>query len=160
MPHAGRRIAGGVDHQVDPVVAKNCLDVFRDPGPAGALRGIRIRGRVALGRPADARQILARPRRVQIRDRGNVDAGRADRLGQEHRGELAAADDPDPDRIVPRLAFEQQAVEVHAARSADPDIGVVRQSSGSASMGLKSRWAIHPGRLKRRMWFSTWHSDR
>ena len=160
MAHARWRIAGGVDHEIDRFVAKYRLDVLRDPGPAGALRGARIRGGIALGRPADARQILARPRRVQIRDRGDMNARRADRLGQEHRSELAATDNADPDRIVPRLAFEQEAVEVHAARSADPDIGAVRQSSGNASMGLKSRWAIHSGRLKRRIWFSTWHSDR
>ena len=36
----------------------------------------------------------------------------------------------------------------------------VRQSSASGSMGAKSRWAIHALRWKRRMWLSTWQSDR
>ena len=32
-----------------------------------------------------------------------------------------------------------------------------RQSSPRHSMGVKSRWATHSGRLKRRMWLSTRH---
>ena len=35
--------------------------------------------------------------------------------------------------------------------------GRIRQSSFRGSIGLKSRWAIHSGRLNRRMWLSTRH---
>ena len=36
----------------------------------------------------------------------------------------------------------------------------VRQSSANASIGVKSRWAIHSARLNWRMWLSTRHSER
>ena len=160
MADAGRRIAGRVDYQIDGSLAEHRLDIVRNPGAAGAERGREIRRRVSLGGPADARQVPPRGLGVQIGDDGDMDAGRADRLGEKHRGELAAAEDPDADGIVVGLPLAEQPVKVHAAASADAGIGAVRQSSGSASMAAKSRWAIHSGRLKRRMWLSTWHSDR
>ena len=160
MLHARRRIAGGIDHQLDRFLAEQGLDIVGNPGAARPDRRGEIPRRMALRRPADTRQIFAGGPGVQIGDGGDVNARRADRLGKEHRGELAAAENADPDRVVLRLAFPEESVKVHAARSADPGIGAVRQSSGNASMGAKSRWAIHSGRLKRRMWFSTWQSDR
>jgi len=51
-------------------------------------------------------------------------------------------------------------VEVHRPTLSRAGSGWVRQSSASASMGAKSRWAIHSGRVKRRMWLSTRHRDR
>ena len=118
MLHARRRIAGGVDHQIDRLLGEQRLDIVGNPCGAGAERRAEIGRPVALGRPADARQILPRPGRVQVCDGGDVDARRPDRLGQEHRGELAAADNPDPDGPVLRIALQQEAVKVHAAYSA------------------------------------------
>src|SRR5438477_10773441 len=34
-------------------------------------------------------------------------------------------------------------------------LGQRRQSSATHSIGVKSRWAMYSGRLKRRMWFDT-----
>ena len=73
--------------------------------------------------PADAPARLARAVRRQIGDRGDLDAGRGRHLGQEHRAELAGADQPDahrpaaPDRelvqIHPRLPFPASGFVAH-----------------------------------------------
>ena len=118
MLYTRGRIAGRIDDQVDRLLPEQRLGIVGDPGRPGAVCRIEIRGCIALGRPADARQILPCNGRVQIGDGGDVDARRADRLGEEHRGKLAAADYPDPDGVVLCLTLQQEAVKVQSAYSA------------------------------------------
>ena len=160
MPHSRCWVTGGVDDEIDGLFAERRLRIINNPRRTRTQRRSKIGTGVAFARPADARQVFASTLRVDVGNDSDMKSWCPDRLGEEHRGELSAPDNTDADRIVLSLPSQQQAVKIHATASAVPGIDSVRQLSDNGSMGAKSRWAIHSGRLKRRMWLSTWHSER
>ena len=95
---AGGRAAGGVDHDVHERAGDQRVGVVGDAGRAGRARpppGSRAAKR-ASSQPT-RRSACARPVRRQVGHGDQVDAGRARRLRQVHRAELAGADQADAD---------------------------------------------------------------
>ena len=129
--------------------------------PARAVVGrrrVKAVASIRAARPADLPAGPAGPLDVEVGDGGDLER-RVGHLGQEHRAELAGADEPHPDRPAGCRPFLRQAEEVHEPTPA-VEARSPRQSSASGSMGVKSRCAIHGARAKRRMWLSTRHSER
>ena len=84
---AGGGVAGGFHHHLDIRRGHHRRRVVGEAGRGDALLG-----------PADAPAGLARAIRREVGDRGDLDAGRGGHLRQEHRAELAGADQPDAHR--------------------------------------------------------------
>ena len=87
MDDAGRRAAGRLDDHLDIGIGAG-LGARRDEPGAGDARRI----------PADRAAGVARPLGVEIGDHRDLDARHGRHLVEEHRAELAGADQPDPDR--------------------------------------------------------------
>ena len=94
--------------------------------------------------------------RIEIRDHAHLDPDRRGRLAEEHRAELAGADEPDPHRPGGGGTLAELIVDVHRDQAAAwESASSAMQSSASGSMGRKSRCATHSGRLNLRIWLST-----
>ncbi len=114
---AGGRATGGVDDDVHERARDHRVGILGHEGRAAA-RGRLQRARGEPGVvPADPAQRFARPVRRQVGHRDEVDAGRARRLRQVHRAELAGADQADPDRPALVGAPPQLREEGHGAFS-------------------------------------------
>ena len=101
--------------------------------------------------PADGPAGGAGPFGVEIGDDRDIDAGHRRRLVQEHRAEFAGPDQPDLDRAPGRGAPLRELVEAHgvsaAARRRCSRAQASSAPSSTGSIGEKSRWAIHSGRV-------------
>ena len=108
---ASRRAASRLDQHVQGRRSYQSVGVVGHAGRARGGGGVHAARSVGCIRPANLRQRLARLRDLPVRHAKHVQAGSAPRLRQEHRAELAAADDPDTNgRRRPR---SQERVEVH-----------------------------------------------
>ena len=103
MRDAGRGVAGGFDRDVDVGGCEHRHGVVGETGGGDALLG-----------PADAAAGVAGLVGKQVGDGGDGQAGCGRHLRQEHRAELARADQADADGAFPLL---QQAKQVHGAGS-------------------------------------------
>ena len=183
----GDRVARAFDDDVDRRMRHQRLPVLADVGRAAVLQRRVEAGRAGLRvAPADPRQVPARAVGRQIGDADQVHTRRARNLRQVHRAELAGADQADADRLVLGFASLQLCVQAHVVsksvrhggRLCDDLVGrglertrrhavlprqvdrIVLQQAvvGQALViGVKSRWAMYSGRLKRRMWLETAH---
>jgi hypothetical protein len=86
MADAGERIAGGLDDNLDVGLGDHRGTVLDEAGARNALIA-----------PADVAAGGFRPLRVEIGDCRDVEMRRCRRLREEHRAELAGADEADPD---------------------------------------------------------------
>jgi hypothetical protein len=86
MADAGERVAGRLDHHLDVRIGDQCGAVLDEAGAPDALVV-----------PADGAAGGFRPRRVEVGDGHHVEVRRTRDLGEEHRAELAGADEADPD---------------------------------------------------------------
>ncbi len=107
--------------------------------------------------PAGQLQLRAGAGGVEIGHADDVHPVRAARLGEEHRAELARADDGDGDRLAGGFPFEKQSVQVHApvlsspGRPFGPDIPFLEEARmeeggvrGCASPGAGCRRVFLP----------------
>ena len=126
--------------RVDKVRARDARSVPAD-GPAGELGALRIE--------------IGDDRDLEPRDRRH--------LRQKHRAEFAGADQPDAHRLAGLDARGEEGLQVHVYSAAT----LVRcahscnsASSATGSIGVKSRCAIHSGRVNLVMWLEQAHSVR
>ena len=104
MAHAGDRMAGGLDDAVDALEAAQRAGIVGDMGGA-RVEGLAKRARtVARHVPADPVQRGPRLGDIEIGNAEHVVAGKAFRLGQDHRAELARADQADADGLARGVA--------------------------------------------------------
>ncbi len=102
MGDAGRGVAGGFDHDLDLREGDHRRGVIDEAGGGDAFLG-----------PADISARLAGAVGRQVGDGGDLQARRRRHLRQEHRTELAGADQPDAHRMSSGGAPLQQAIKVH-----------------------------------------------
>ncbi len=116
MPGGGH--AGGIDHHLDPRRRRSARSAS-SPMKVVPRRHRLIEARRCdpLRRPAHCDHRLARARRRQIRHRRQMQARRALRLSQEHRAELAGADQADADGVAGLRALQQQTMEIYLVSS-------------------------------------------
>src|SRR3954468_12386316 len=105
MPDAGDRMTRRLDDALDPVEGRERARIVEHAGLAGLEGVAQACGAVALGGPADAVERGARPGDVEIGDAHDVEARKALGLRQEHRAELAGADQADANRAATRRAL-------------------------------------------------------
>ena len=122
---AGGGIARRLHHHVDAAVPNR---VERIVGEAGA-------GGESVA-PTDAAACGAGAVRVEIRDHAHLEPGRRGRLAQEHRAELAGADQCDPNRPRGDGTLAEQLVDVHGALR--PLLRKGRARSGSRPQAARS----------------------
>jgi hypothetical protein len=134
------------------------LDNDLDPGISAQLfaRGDKPRARDAARIPADIPAGGPCPLRVEIGDDRYLQPRRRRYLIEKHRAELAGADQADADRGASSGdALLQQSMEVHCYSAAALLVAAlayfISASSGTGSIGMKSRCAIHSGRVGLRM---------
>ncbi len=113
MLDCGRRVAGGLDDDIDSRMRDERLPVIAEMRAPLLERGIERCGAVRGRRPADALEILARVRRREVCDPDEMNAGRLRHLRDIHRGKLACADQTDAQGPALRLALLEQPVQVH-----------------------------------------------
>ncbi len=145
MGDAGRRTAGRLDDDLDLGIGAGL----------GARRDKRVRAIRAASQPT-VRQALPRPLGIEIGDDRDLQPGHRRHLVQEHRAELAGADQPTRTGSPGGGALLQQAIEVHGLFRRPPCSSRRGRNSNSASsatgsIGVKSRCAIHSGRVGVRM---------
>ena len=143
----------GLDvHHHDVLAARECGAGVGDAGRGvarrfhhdvhvgGARRVQRIVGESRAGEegvaPADGAAGGAGAVRIEVRDHAHFESGRRGRLAQEHRAELAGADEPDPHRPCRRGALAKLLVDVH---------GVLRPP-------LRGGWAPRDSRRRAARW--------
>ena len=114
---AGRRMAGRIDHHVEAVGADQRLAILGDAGPARRQRIHEARRGRRLGVPAGVGQRRLGAVGGEIGDAVEMHAGNMPDLRQEHRSELARADQADANGLACRLACEKLCVEVHGEGS-------------------------------------------
>ena len=102
MPDADGGIAGRFHHDVHRA-ARDRADAI--VGERGSCDPLLI--------PADGAASLARAVAVEIDDERHLEPGRVRHLGEEHRAELAGADQRDPNRFAGRVAGVEEVGEVH-----------------------------------------------
>ena len=128
------RVACAFDDDVDLRMPYQRLPIVADVRRSLRDGGIDRRRGAALGKPADAREIRQRGRRIEIGDGDDVHARRLRHLRQVHRAELAGADHADAQRPALRSALGQLGVKAQAGARAQP------ASAGcSAASGVPSR---------------------
>ncbi len=162
VQRAGFFVSGRLDHNIELAVRREhaALDERHAAAAREIVRragGRRTRERVAV--PARLGAGAARALGVQIGEHAQPHAGHQPELREDHRAELARADQPDADRIALRFTLREPAREVHTA-TASARASSVRQSSASVWMGVKSRCAMYSGREKRRIALSVRFSDK
>jgi hypothetical protein len=129
----------GVDAAIDEAGARDPLSVPADP-PAGLLG----------------------PGRIEVGDHRHFQTRDGRHLGEEHRAELAGADQADPDRPPALSPGGELAHQVHGYSAATLWLRAYCSSASGADarIGVKSRCAIQGSRLNLVMWFETAHSVR
>ena len=102
MPDADGGIAGRLHHDVHRTASDRAHAIVGEDGS----RDPRLV-------PADGAARLARAIAVEIDDDGHLEPGRVRHLGEEHRAELAGADQRDANRFAGRVAGVEEVGEVH-----------------------------------------------
>jgi hypothetical protein len=104
MPDADRRIAGRFHHHIHRAAGDRAHAVIGESGP----RDQRLV-------PADGAARLAGAVAIEIDDHRDFKPGRMRHLRQEHRAELAGADQRDADRLAGLMAGVEKAKKVHGS---------------------------------------------
>ena len=168
------RIAGGFDDDLHRRMRDERTPILRDVRPPLLQRHFQGRSGVVFLPPAHALQAGPCIRGRKVRDTDQMHTRRLRHLRDVHGAEFARADHADPQRLALRFALLELCVQIHAALStpcsssggvpsfhgSGTSYCLSRQSSGRHFKGAKSRCAMYPGRLKRRMWFDTAHKLR
>ncbi len=115
VPHAGDRVSRGFDDALDLVAGGQRGRAVEHAGLAGLDRFAEGLGGVALFRPSDPRQRSARLGHVEVGHADDVHAFDVTSLGQDHRAELARADQADPHRASGRGSRSKHCVEIHVS---------------------------------------------
>src|SRR5256885_1878782 len=163
--------SASLDDDLHGRVRDERVPIVREVRPPLLQRRIEGRASVLLRLPAHALEAGAGIRRRKVGDGDKMHTRCARYLRNVHGAEFACAYDSDPQRPALRLALPQLCEQIHAALSSpcSSSGGVPslhgsgtsqctrRQSSGKHFNGVKSRCAMYPGRLKRRIWFDTAH---
>src|SRR3954447_23071440 len=98
MPDAGDRMTRRLDDALDLVAGRERVRIVEHAGLAGLEGVAQACGAVALGGPADAGERGAGFADVEIGDAHDVEARNALGLRQQHRAELAGADQANANR--------------------------------------------------------------